>query len=165
MLLAMLVLLAGEGPFRQRLLHALRRLHLGPLMTYFEDLIQAVGRLGALRKSSMQLRLCAISIAIWLLAGLVNHLGFRAVHLDLPFAAGLLLAVTEIVGTEVAYAPAGVGVYHSICILTLSLFGVGFEPALSAAILLYLVVYVPILAGGLASLWIEGLGLRGLVPS
>jgi uncharacterized membrane protein YbhN (UPF0104 family) len=102
-------------------------------------------------------RLWTLSVVIWLLAGLVNHFGFRAVGLQLPLTAGLLLAVTEITGTRLAYTPAAIGIYHSIAIVTLAPFGVGPTDAFSAALLLHLVVYLPILIGGLAAVWWEGL--------
>nr|MBC7245594.1 flippase-like domain-containing protein [Chloroflexota bacterium] len=158
-LLVALVWLAVQESLRQRLMRAMRRLRLGPVANWAERAMDAIVHLRKLQAWPVQLRLWALSAAIWLLSGLVNHFAFRAVRLNLPFAAGLLLAVTEISGTNVAYAPAALGVYHSICILTLSLFGVRFAPALSAALLLYLVVYAPIIVGGLLAVWLEGFDL------
>ncbi len=157
LLLGALTVLAMQEPARQRLLHLARR---APGARYLERAVEVIGGLRALREPRAQLRLWGVSLAIWLLAGLVNHLGFRAVHLDVPLAAAYLLAVAEISGNNVAYAPGGVGVYHSICILTLALFGVRAERALSAAIVLHLVVYLPIVLGGLTSVWLESLDRR-----
>lgn len=157
-----LVWLAVQESFRQRILRVWRRLRLGPLVSWVEQAMDAIVHLHALRAWPVQLRLWALSAAIWLLSGMVNHFTFRAVQLPLPFAAGLLLAVTEISGTNVAYTPVALGVYHSICLLTLSLFGVSFVHALPAALLLYLVVYAPIIVGGLLAVWVEGLELDQL---
>lgn len=144
-------LAAVWAPLRRRVLGLARLLGLA---AHLEPPLAALGRPG------VQLRLWGASLAIWLLAGLVNDLGFRAVGIDLPLTGGMLLAVTEIAGNNLAYSPAGVGVYHSICVVTLSLFGVGYERALSAAVLLHLVVYGPIVVGGLGSLWLAGRGPR-----
>jgi len=152
--------LSAHEPLRQRMRQVLERLHLHSLTRWLEQAMEALSHLRDLRAGSVQVRLWGLSVAIWLLSACVNHFAFRAVRLDLPFSAGLLLAVTEISGTNVAYTPAAVGVYHSICILTLSLFGIPFAPALSAALLLYLVVYTPIIVGGLLAVWLEGLDLR-----
>lgn len=152
--------MAAHELLRQRMRQAWERLHLHWLARWLERALDAIVRLQALRAWPVQWRLWALSATIWLLSGLVNHFAFHAVRLDLPFAAGLLLTVTEISGTNVAYAPAALGVYHSICVLTLSLFGVPFAPALSAALLLYLIVYAPIVVGGLFSIWLEGFDLR-----
>ncbi|MGC8787539.1 MAG: lysylphosphatidylglycerol synthase transmembrane domain-containing protein [Anaerolineae bacterium] len=154
------VALAAHEPLRQRMQQALQRLHLGALARWLEEAMEAISHLRALRAGAVQARLWGLSLAIWLLSGCVNYFAFRAVRLDLPFAAGMLLAVTEITGTNVAYTPAAIGVYHSICILTLSLFGVPFTPALSVALFLYLVVYIPIIVGGLLAVWLEGFNLR-----
>lgn len=158
--LAAVVGVAAQRSLRQRVQQALERLGLCTIAAWLERAMDAIARLQALRAWPVQWRLWVLSVLIWLLAGLVNHFAFRAVRLDLPFAAGLLLALTEISGTNVAYTPAALGVYHSICILTLSLFGVSFAPALSAALLLYLIVYAPIVLGGLLSVWFEGFNLR-----
>ena len=162
-LLAMLALLAANAPLRGRLLALLQRLPLGPARPYLERTLQMVARLQGLRERKVQTRLWASSLAIWLTAGLINQLGFLALHLSLPLAAGYLLAVTELTGNRVAYTPAGIGVYHYVCVLTLALYGVSFEAALGAGILLHLVVYMPIVLGGLAAVWLESLDVRRLL--
>lgn len=144
---------------RRRVVQALQRLRPGLIAQWTERALQSLDAWRAVHDRQVQFRLWASSIAIWLLAGLVNHFVFRAVSLELPLHAGLLLAATEIAGTRLAYTPAGIGVYHSIAILTLVPFGVGSADAFSASVLLHLVVYLPIVIGGLAAVWSEGLTL------
>jgi len=152
--------LATQGRVRQRVVQTLRRMRLGPIPGWTERILQSLGAWQAVRETPLQVRLWAWSVAIWFLAGLVNYFGFRAVALQVPFTAGLLLAATEVAGTRLAYTPAAIGVYHSIAILTLALFGVEAAAALSAALLLHVVVYLPILIGGLAGVWLAGVDLK-----
>jgi uncharacterized protein (TIRG00374 family) len=153
------VWMAAQETVRRWVAQAVQCLLPGRIGHWTERTLDSLSAWRALQESRVQVRLWTSTVGIWLLAGLVNHFGFRAVALDLPFTAGLLLAVTEIAGTQLAYAPAAVGIYHSIAILTLATFGVGPAEALSAALLLYLVVYLPILLGGLVAVWSGGLTL------
>jgi uncharacterized protein (TIRG00374 family) len=152
-----LMWVATQKSARQRVGQALRRLLPEPIPRWTERMLESLSSWRAVQERWVQVRLWTLSIAIWVLAGLVNYFGFRAVALQLPLTAGLLLAATEIAGTRLAYTPAAIGVYHSIAILTLAPFGVGPTEALSAALLLHLVVYLPILIGGLTAVWWEGL--------
>jgi uncharacterized protein (TIRG00374 family) len=152
-----LVWLATQATVRHRLAQVLQRLLPGPIPRWTERILESLSAWRAVQERAVQVRLWTLSVLIWLLAGLVNHFGFCAVGLHLPLTAGLLLAATEIAGTRLAYTPAAIGIYHSIAIVTLAPFGVGPTDALSAALLLHLVVYLPILIGGLAAVWWEGL--------
>jgi uncharacterized membrane protein YbhN (UPF0104 family) len=152
-----LMWVATQETARQSVARALKRWLPGPIPRWIERTLESLSAWRAVQERQVQLRLWTLSVAIWLLAGLVNHFGFRAVGLQLPLTAGLLLAVTEIAGTRLAYTPAAIGVYHWIAIVTLTAFGVGRTDALSAAVLLHLVVYLPILIGGLTAVWWEGL--------
>lgn len=155
-----LMWLATQETARERVVQASQRLLPGPIPCWTERTLQSLSAWRTVQDRHVGVRLWTLSVAIWLLAGLVNYFGFRAVALELPLTAGLLLAATEIAGTRLAYMPAAIGIYHSIAILTLAPFGVGPAEALSAALLLHLVVYLPILIGGLAAVWSEGLALR-----
>jgi glycosyltransferase 2 family protein len=160
-LLALTLVFLATRPATIRWLQAAaRRLHWDRLASHGERALQAVGGLPALAATGVQMRLWAQTAAIWLLAGIANQLGFLALHLSLPWTAGLALAVAEMAGNNVAYAPAGIGVYHSIAILTLALYGVGADRALGVALLLHLIVYVPIITGGVLAFWREGLTLN-----
>lgn len=162
LLLGALLVLAAQERLHAYVLAHLQRCRLGMAQRLATTAAEALEALRSVATWRAQGRLWGITVSIWLLSGAVNHFGFRAVGLSLPFTAGTALAVTEIVGTRAAYAPAAVGVYHSICLLTLALFGVPAQAALSAAILLHLIVYLPILIGGLLSVWLTGLIPRGV---
>jgi len=159
LLLAVVVSLVASQGCQRYLQTAVARLPVKPLASCLESALTAVARLQALQNARSQFAIWVASGGIWLLAGLVNHLGFRAVGLELPFPAAMLLAVTEISANSVAYTPVAVGLYHSICILTLSVFGVEPARALPAAVLLHLVVYLPIVLGGAAFSVLDGIAM------
>ena len=163
--LVALMWVATQETARRQVAQLLQRLLPGPIPRWTERLLESLSAWRAVRERRVQLRLWALSVAIWLLSGLVNHFGFRAVGLQLPLTAGLLLAATEIAGTRLAYTPVAIGIYHSIAILTLAAFAVGPTDALSAALLLHLIVYLPILIGGLLAVWWEGLTRVGSNPT
>jgi hypothetical protein len=58
-----------------------------------------------------------------------------------------------------------IGVFHYLCILTLAMFGVEQHAALTYALLLHALVYVPMVAGGVLGLWSEDYDLHRLAGS
>lgn len=114
--------------------------------------------LEVLRSPRLGALLVGWSVVLWVLGLLVNHAILLALGLDLPLTASLLLLVALAVGIMLPSAPANLGVFHFICILTLELFGVPRETALGYAILLHLVVFLPPMLLGLAGFWWESSG-------
>lgn len=99
------------------------------------------------------------SLIIWILSALTNYLVFLSLNLVLPFWASLwaslLLLVVLQVGTAVPSSPGRIGVFQYLAILTLSIFSVNKDVALGYSIILYLVVYVPMVLIGGYCLWRE----------
>ena len=95
------------------------------------------------------------SLIIWIIGALTNYLVFLAMGLTLPFWASLLLLVVLQVGTAVPSSPGRVGVFQYLAILTLSIFSVDKDVALGYSIVLYLVVYLPMVLIGGYCLWHE----------
>ncbi len=114
--------------------------------------------LEVLRSPRLGALLIGWSVVLWGLGLLVNQVIMLALGLDLPLTASLLLLVALAVGVMLPSAPANLGVFHFICILTLDLFGVPREAALSYAILLHLVVFLPPVLLGLGGFWWETSG-------
>ena len=85
---------------------------------------------------------------------------FRALGLDLPVVAALLVLAVVQLGTAVPSTPGKVGVFQYLSVLALGPFGVGQGVALSYGILLHLVSYAPPIVLGGAGLWVELPGLR-----
>jgi len=148
-LLAVLLLVANQ---RRRIVQVLDGWIAGHSSLSFlrvvQRLAEASGELEALRSGWVQTQLWGWSVLIWSIAVLTNALVFWSLHQSFdPLAPPMLLAVT-IAGTILPTSPLQLGVFHYLCIITLSLFGVAQGPALGYAVLLHLVVYLPIVIGG-----------------
>jgi len=126
-----------------------------------QTMVEASAQLGALRDARVLLRLWLWSGMIWLL-GVVNiQVTLCAVHLNPgPLASPLLLALVT-TGTILPSSLLHIGVFHYLCILTLAIFGVEQHAALTYALLLHAVVYLPTVVGGVLGLWSENRGLPG----
>jgi uncharacterized protein (TIRG00374 family) len=155
-LLLAVIVLAGQ---RKRIVGALegwieRHASLS-FLRVLERLAEASGELRALRDARVQVRLWGCSVLIWGLAVATNAFMFGALDLEVnPLAAPLLLVVL-MTGAVLPSSPLQLGVFHYLCVLTLSIFGVERNVALSYGVLLHLVVYLPIVVGGVLGLWVE----------
>jgi hypothetical protein len=113
----------------------------------------ALSSLGALRRPPHLAGLVALTALIWGLAGWTNHLVSQALGLDLPPSAALLVLVALQVGVSLPSLPGRVGIFEYVCVLALQSYGIDPATALSYGILLHVVVYLPVIVGGLPALW------------
>jgi uncharacterized protein (TIRG00374 family) len=111
--------------------------------------------LDVVRRPRLLIGLFGWSLIVWIISTLTNTLVFLALKLALPFWASLLLLVVLQVGTAVPSSPGRIGVFQYLVILTLSIFAVDKNVALGYSIVLYLVIYVPIVLIGGYCLWRE----------
>jgi hypothetical protein len=101
---------------------------------------------------------------IWITALMTNQLVLIALEINVPPEAALLSLVAIVVGFSLPSLPGKIGVFEFACILSLGFFGLDHSAGLSYGILLHIVVYLPILILGLASLWyLEFKGLQTAV--
>lgn len=84
----------------------------------------------------------------WFLGGLTNYLAFLALGLPLGALPAAFLLGALYLGNVIPTSPGQLGTFHFISVLSLAVFEVAKEQALSYAILLHLVVVAPILLGG-----------------
>jgi uncharacterized protein (TIRG00374 family) len=102
------------------------------------------------------LQLGAWSLVIWLTVGLVVFTGTEAFGLDIGFGAALFLVIVTTFGFFVPSSPGSFGVYHAIVIETLTkVFDINRNDAVSYALVIHLVFYLPPMFIGLAFLWTE----------
>ncbi len=164
LLLLATVILASQ---RKRIVGALQCLiERRPALAFLhvlERLVEASGELHALRDTRAQVQLWGWSVLIWILAVSTNALTFRAIDLDVGLLAPPLLLAVHMAGYIVPTSPMQLGVHHYLTVLTLALFGVEQNVALSCAVLLHLVVYLPMIVGGVLGLWVENYDLGKLV--
>lgn len=111
--------------------------------------------LDVLRRPRLLAGLFGWSLFVWILSVLTNYLVFLMLGLVLPFWTALLLLVVLQVGSAVPSSPGRIGVFQYLVITTLSIFAVDRSIALEAGILLYLVIYAPVVLIGTLCLWRE----------
>lgn len=111
--------------------------------------------LDIVRRPRLLVGLIFWSLVIWIVSAFTNYLVFLALELVLPFWASLLLLVVLQVGTAVPSSPGRIGIFQYLAILTLSIFAVNKDVALGYSIILYLVVYGPLVLIGGYCLWRE----------
>jgi len=155
-LLPCFVLLAWQRDFFLRIVERIS--HLFP-SAWREWLVKQTSygltSLDVVRRPLLLLGLFSSSLIVWMISALTNYLVFLAFELVLPFWASLLLLVVLQVGTAVPSSPGRIGVFQYLVILTLSIFAVDKNVALGYSIVLYLVIYVPIVLIGGYCLWHE----------
>jgi hypothetical protein len=152
-ILAVMMLLAGG---RVRAPHRLDR-WIGPGSWAARSGVSgAVGRMAAglrpLTSPRANIAVWSWSVIIWALMVSTNLLTLRALDISVPLVASALLLLTLNLGIMLPSAPARIGVFHYVCVLTMQLFGVGAGTALSYGILLHAVVHIPLFVGGAAGL-------------
>lgn len=116
--------------------------------------------LDSLRSHRVVWRLLGWSVVYWALVAAVIALVIRAVGLQAPPAAILLLLYVLQLGVRLPSSPGNIGVFEFLGVLSLSIFGVDKTSALGAMLVLHLVFYLPpSLVGAGFLLWTStGLG-------
>lgn len=158
-LLAIAVLLAY--PFGRRLflrlLAASPRFPGKPLVEEWADSL-CIGLQG-LRGVGTQLSIILVTLAIWLLTGLMYYFGQFAFHIDAPFWAAIMILCLTNLGMIVPSSPGYIGVFHYLVVLGLGAYGVEREIALGFAIVMHLIGFLPVGILGAFSLWRCGMTL------
>ncbi|MFB0545403.1 MAG: lysylphosphatidylglycerol synthase transmembrane domain-containing protein, partial [Anaerolineae bacterium] len=139
--------LAGWVPWAERL----------ELVRWLDGLLRGLKLLG---KPNVLGRALIWSGLIWALAAVTNYLVMEALRIEAPPVAAVLLLAALHLSVILPTTPTQLGVFHYVCVLSLSLFGVPREPALGYGFALHLVVYVPMISLGALCLWREGIDLR-----
>jgi uncharacterized membrane protein YbhN (UPF0104 family) len=94
-----------------------------------------------------------IAISFWLC--------FLALHVDEGFEAALLVVIAVNLAMVLPSAPAGLGVFHAATVLTLSAFGVDRAEALSYAVVVHALNFLPLIVVGYAVLYHHTAAVRG----
>ena len=108
------------------------------------------------------LRVWGWTAIVWSVSALTNYLMFRAMHLDISIGGAFLLLAALQGSFALPSSPGRLGVYHYVCVLVLTFLGVARDPALSYAVLLYVVTNGPPALLGVALLWRQGDNLATL---
>lgn len=118
----------------------------------------------ALARPRLAVRVVANSLAAWLVIAAGTWLGIRAIGIDLPF--GTVLVILPLLALGVAVpTPGGAGGYHGAMKVGLLAFGVSESSAVSAALVVHVLITVPILLTGVVLLWTENISWREIRAS
>jgi uncharacterized protein (TIRG00374 family) len=103
-----------------------------------------------------------LSAAIWACYGLAFYFGLEAFDFinsyHLAWYTSLVLLVITTISVVVPSSPGYVGTFHFLCQISLAMFGVPASPALSFAVVIHAVTFLPVLA--LAILFASYEGIR-----
>ena len=156
-IVAFLALLAAVALFRERLgdlvLRGLRKL---PRVSEEQALYvrRALGAGSAiLLRPRRMLQALALSVLVWAMGVAAIWLLFPAFGLDLSGSAPWLILVANAFAITLPSGPAGVGVFEASIQAALIAYGVSASTALSYAVVLHAINFLPIIAIGLASSW------------
>lgn len=120
---------------------------------------RALASLAVLRNHRDTLQLLGWSAAVWGTAILVNVLVLDALQIRVaPISAVFVLLVVQL-GISLPSAPATIGLFEYLCMVSLLFFGVEATEALSFGILLHVIVFVPSTLVGLLLFWTSGVTL------
>ena len=102
------------------------------------------------------------TLLIWILMGLSNYFVFRAFGFDIPLDASFVLLVVVSVLILAPSTPGFLGVYHYGVVLSLNVYGITDERALSCALVLHAAQYTVVTLMGFYFLKKEHLTLKDL---
>jgi uncharacterized protein (TIRG00374 family) len=144
---ATLLAVYGDRPLRL-LLRPLGQLSLFSAERLENTIAELTHGLSGLRHLRLALEAFLWTITAWLLTALCAYLTSLAFHLHLPFACGILVSVAVGLGMILPSPPAAVGVFEGAALIALGAYGVPHSSALSYAVVLHLVNFVPFVLVG-----------------
>jgi uncharacterized membrane protein YbhN (UPF0104 family) len=103
----------------------------------------ALAALDVWRDWRTMLALAGWSLLIWAMTAFLNQLLLWCLGIDAPLVAPLLLLVVLQIGVRVPSSPGSIGLFHYLSVVTLGVFGMEHELALSYGVFLHLVTYLP----------------------
>ena len=117
------------------------------------------------KQPRLSLGLVGYSVAAFVAGAATNWLTARAIGLPLSFRACLLLLSVLQISAVVPLptTPGRVGVFHYLCVISLAVFAVPQEVALSYGLILHVLVYLPMSVGGPLVLWLLNVSWRSLM--
>jgi glycosyltransferase 2 family protein len=94
----------------------------------------------------------ALTAASWLAVALSFWLAIRGLHLDLGYDAAVLVVVATTFSLVIPALPTSVGVFEAATLVSLRPFGIDDSVALSCAVVLHVLSFLPFIVAGLVAL-------------
>jgi len=113
----------------------------------------ALNSLDIWRYPRQGLQVVAWSGVVWGSTAMLYYVVVHAMRLNVPFIAAIVLLIFIQAGLRIASVPGGIGVFHYLCIVALSLFDVSRDAALGYAIVLHLLNFLPQSLLGIVFVW------------
>jgi uncharacterized protein (TIRG00374 family) len=154
----------GDRPLRW-LLRPLHRFSLFSGERFERTIDELTYGLSGLRHPRLALEASLWTLAAWLSTALCAYFVSVAFHLHLPLACGVLVAVAIGLAMIIPSPPAAVGVFEAAALIALTAYGVPHASALSYAVVLHLVNFVPYIVIGVLTLHYNSRHPRRLAPS
>jgi len=112
-----------------------------------------------IRTASGFLWIFTLSLCVWALWAVALHFTLLAFHIQVPFAARLLILAVVNLGALIPSSPGYVGPYHYLCWVCLSVYGIEKGMAFSFSMVLHALWYVPLTCLGFIMLGKEHLSI------
>lgn len=116
--------------------------------------------LGGLHRGRLALFAFVLSVVSWLVLALSGWFVLRGSHLDLSFGAALLACIAVSFGMTLPSSPASVGVFEAATIVALRAYHISDSKALSYALVLHALNYLPYIVAGLLILQAHAISVR-----
>jgi glycosyltransferase 2 family protein len=113
-------------------------------------------------KFGHSLAIIGASVAAWVFSIIPVDLVLRSFGISLPIFASMFILVMLAFAVMVPATPGFIGTYHYACFTALGVFNVPQGKALSVALVMHAVGFVPVVIAGFVCLWRTGLSLKEL---
>jgi uncharacterized protein (TIRG00374 family) len=147
-LAAIMLAIYGDQPLRL-LLHPLRRFSLFSEARLDRTVDELANGLSGLRNVRVAGEAFLWTVAAWMLSALCAYFVSLSFHLHLSFAGGVLVTVAVGASMILPSPPAAIGVFEGATLIALKAFNVPHSVALSYALVLHAVNFVPFILTGI----------------
>jgi uncharacterized protein (TIRG00374 family) len=121
--------------------------------------------LSGLRNVRVALAAFALTVVSWLAVAFAYVLALRGVGLELGLDAGILVAVATTFSLLLPSLPASIGIFEAAAVVALEPYGVDDAQALSGAVVIHVLTFVPFLIAGPLALRRHAVIVRDELPA
>lgn len=127
------------------------------LCSFFDSF---VGGLSILQNGKHLFPIVIYSFAVWLISSLPIYLILTSFGYQMPYSISIFILVLLAFAVAIPSAPGFIGTFHYACATGLEIFGATKEEALSVAIILHAINFLPITLVGFCFLWRSRISIK-----